>query len=79
MEIKQSPFAPKSYPELPDIDGISIFAGNAAIKYKNRPDVFLAVLDDNTSSAGVFTKSKTRSAAIDWCRATLKNGNAKAL
>ncbi len=51
----------------------------AGIAYKNRTDVLLALFDKGTAVAGVFTKSKCPSAAVDWCRAKLKGGEARAL
>ena len=74
-----SPLAPKSWPELPPIDGVNFATGEAGIRYKGRTDVFLALLDAGTTVAGVFTKSKCPSAPVDWCRAKLKSGKARAL
>ena len=51
----------------------------AGIKYKNRTDVLLAVFDKGTTVAGVFTRSKCPSAPVDWCKAALKSGKARAL
>src|SRR6478752_9041332 len=51
----------------------------AGIRYKNRTDVLLAVMDKGTAVAGVFTKSKCPSAPVEWCRAKLKGGKARAL
>ena len=39
----------------------------------------LALLDPGTSVAGVLTRSKTASAAVDWCRERLVKGLARAL
>jgi glutamate N-acetyltransferase/amino-acid N-acetyltransferase len=39
----------------------------------------LALLAKGTQVAGVFTKSKCPSAPVDWCRANLKGGKARAL
>ena len=36
--------------------------------------MLLAVLAPGTQVAGVFTKSKTASAPVDWCRDQLKHG-----
>ncbi len=43
------------------------------------PTSLLALFDKGTAVAGVFTKSKCPSAAVDWCRAKLKGGEARAL
>ncbi len=74
-----SPLAPKSYPEIPPIDGVRFAAGEAGVRYANRTDVMLALLDEGTQAAGVFTKSKCPSAPVDWCRARLAGGKARAL
>ncbi|MFM9973919.1 MAG: bifunctional glutamate N-acetyltransferase/amino-acid acetyltransferase ArgJ [Beijerinckiaceae bacterium] len=74
-----SPLAPKSYPPIPDIAGIRFATAEAGIKYRNRTDVFLAVMDKGTVAAGVFTKSRCPSAPVDWCRAILAKGSARAL
>ena len=74
-----SPLAPKSYPALPDIEGVRFATAEAGIRYKGRTDVMLALLDKGTQVAGVFTKSKCPSAPVDWCRAKLPGGKARAL
>ena len=74
-----SPLAPKSYPDLPAIDGVTFATAEAGIRYKGRTDVMLALLDKGTQVAGVFTKSKCPSAPVDWCRAKLKGGKARAI
>ena len=63
-----SPLAPESFPELPQIDGVTFAAVEAGIKYANRKDVMLAELAPGTAMAGVFTKSATRSAAVLDCQ-----------
>ncbi|HEY8033442.1 MAG TPA: bifunctional glutamate N-acetyltransferase/amino-acid acetyltransferase ArgJ [Methylocella sp.] len=79
MAAAISPLAPTSIPVLPEIEGVRFAAGAAGIRYKDRPDVMLALFDKGTQAAGVFTKSKCPSAAVDWCRARLKAGKARAL
>jgi glutamate N-acetyltransferase / amino-acid N-acetyltransferase len=79
MAAAISPLAPTSFPDLPEIEGVRFAAGAAAIRYKDRADVMLAVFDKGTQAAGVFTKSKCPSAPVDWCRARLKAGKARAL
>jgi glutamate N-acetyltransferase/amino-acid N-acetyltransferase len=79
MAAAISPLAPTSFPDLPEIEGVRFASGAAAIRYKDRADVMLAVFDKGTQAAGVFTKSKCPSAPVDWCRARLKAGKARAL
>ena len=74
-----SPLAPKSYPDLPAIAGVRFATAEAGIKYKNRTDVLLMVFDEGTTAAGVLTRSKCSSAAVDWCRANLPGGKARGL
>ncbi|MBO9589912.1 bifunctional glutamate N-acetyltransferase/amino-acid acetyltransferase ArgJ [Devosia sp.] len=74
-----SPLAPKSYPDLPAIDGVRYATAEAGIKYKNRTDVLLMAFDEGTTAAGVLTRSKCSSAAVDWCRANLPGGKARGL
>ncbi|HEV2513725.1 MAG TPA: bifunctional glutamate N-acetyltransferase/amino-acid acetyltransferase ArgJ [Devosia sp.] len=74
-----SPLAPKTYPELPDVAGVRFATAEAGIKYKNRTDVLLVAMDEGTVVAGVLTRSKCPSAAVDWCRQNLGGGKARAL
>jgi glutamate N-acetyltransferase/amino-acid N-acetyltransferase len=74
-----SPLAPKSYPDLPPVEGVKFATAEAGIRYKGRTDVMLALMDKGTQAAGVFTKSKCASAPVDWCRAKLRGGKARAL
>jgi glutamate N-acetyltransferase/amino-acid N-acetyltransferase len=59
--------------------GIRLATGQAGIRYKDRTDVLVAVMAPGTQVAGVFTKSKTFSAPVDWCRTNAKGGSARAL
>ena len=75
----QSPFAPKKFPRMPKIDGVRIATAQAGIKYRDREDLLLALFDPGTTIAGTFTRSKTASAPVLWCRKKLKAGAARAL
>jgi glutamate N-acetyltransferase/amino-acid N-acetyltransferase len=74
-----SPLAPKSFPRLPPLAGVRLSTGAAGVRYKDRTDVLLAVLSPGTQVAGVFTKSKTASAPVEWCKVNLRAGSARAL
>jgi len=74
-----SPLAPTSYPELPAVAGVRFATAEAGIKYKNRTDVLLATFDAGTTVAGVTTRSLCPSAPVDFCRANLPGGKARAL
>jgi glutamate N-acetyltransferase/amino-acid N-acetyltransferase len=74
-----SPLAPKNVPTLPPIDGVRLATAAAGIRYKGRTDVLLAIMDEGTVAAGVFTKSKCPSAPVEWDRANLKKSKSRAL
>jgi len=56
---------------LPVIKGMRFATVAAGVKYKDRADVMLAHCPDTAVVAGVFTKSKTCSAAVTDCREKL--------
>jgi glutamate N-acetyltransferase/amino-acid N-acetyltransferase len=64
---------------MPPIAGVKLATAAAGVKYLNRTDVLLALLSPGTAVAGVLTKSKCPSAPVEWCRANLKQGKARAL
>jgi glutamate N-acetyltransferase / amino-acid N-acetyltransferase len=74
-----SPLAPAQTPALPEINGVKLAAAATGIRYKGRPDVLMAVMDKGTKVAGCFTLSKSRSAPVDWCAASLAKGAARAV
>jgi glutamate N-acetyltransferase/amino-acid N-acetyltransferase len=74
-----SPLAPKTTPDLPEIAGVRLATAAAGIRYRGRTDVLYVGLDAGTAVAGVFTRSKCPSAPVDWCRANLAGGSARAL
>jgi len=74
-----SPLAPKKFAALPPLAGVRLATTAAGVRYKDRTDVLMAVLAPETQVAGVFTKSKTCSAPVEWCRTGLKGGIARAL
>ena len=77
--VPVSPLAPKSLPVVPAVAGVRFATGEAGIRYKGRTDVLLALFDEGTTVAGVLTRSKCPSAPVDWCRANLPGGRARAL
>src|SRR5690242_19379130 len=74
-----SPLAPTDVPEMPANAGVTLSTAAAGIKYKDRTDVLMALLAPGTTVAGVFTRSKCPSAPVEWCRANVKGGKARAL
>jgi glutamate N-acetyltransferase / amino-acid N-acetyltransferase len=74
-----SPLAPARLAELPPVAGVRLAAVQAGLRYKGRPDLMLALVEPGSTVAGVLTRSKTRSAPVDWCRANLSHGTARAI
>ncbi|MEO1553293.1 MAG: bifunctional glutamate N-acetyltransferase/amino-acid acetyltransferase ArgJ [Pseudomonadota bacterium] len=75
--FKPSPFAPASFPTLPEIQGLRAATGSRgfyAARGIERDDVFLFEFAPGTICAGVFTRSTTASADVIWCREALKTG-----
>src|SRR5262245_39732049 len=64
---------------MPVIPGVRLAACEAGIRYQNRTDLMMAVLDPGTAAAGVLTQSKTCSAPVLWCRQSLEHGKARIL
>ncbi|WP_028748729.1 bifunctional glutamate N-acetyltransferase/amino-acid acetyltransferase ArgJ [Rhizobium mesoamericanum] len=79
MSGSVSPLAPKTYATMPALRGVRMATASAGIKYKNRTDVLMMVFDKPASAAGVFTRSKCPSAPVDFCRANLPHGAARAV
>ena len=78
MALPVSPLA-VALPVLPEIAGVRLGAAAAGIRYKGRNDVVLADFAAGTTVAGVFTRNKCPGAPVDWCRAALAGGRARAL
>ncbi len=74
-----SPLAPDAFPTLEAIAGVTLATAETGIRYKNRPDVLLALMQKGTTVAGCLTTSKSSSAPVDWCKAGLKQGSARVL
>jgi len=78
MPPKRSPLAPATAPQLPPIAGAKVAALACGIRYKERKDLCLFAFEPGTSVAGVFTKSLTAGAPVEWCKAALKGKSARA-
>ncbi len=79
MSAAVSPLAPKTVPDMPVVDGVRFATAEAGIKYKGRTDVLMLTMAEGTTVAGVFTTSKCPSAPVEWCKANLGSGRARAL
>jgi glutamate N-acetyltransferase/amino-acid N-acetyltransferase len=66
-------------PEVPPVPGVRLATGVAEIRYRAREDVTLMAFPPGTAVAGVFTRNRCPGAPVDWCRAALPGGKARAL
>jgi glutamate N-acetyltransferase/amino-acid N-acetyltransferase len=72
MTENVSPLAPERFPDLPPIAGVRLGSAQCGIRYQGRRDLMVAALDPGTTVAGVFTRSLTPGAPVDWCRDCLR-------
>ncbi len=79
MSDAVSPLAPTAFPALPPLAGVRLASHACGIRYAGRTDLLVAELAPGTKVAGVFTRSKTRSAPVDWCRQGVAGGTARLL
>jgi glutamate N-acetyltransferase / amino-acid N-acetyltransferase len=77
--MKPSPFMPSSFPMLPPLRGVTIATAAAGIRYQNRDDMLLIVFGEKAQVAGVYTRSLTAAAPVQWCRAACEGGAIRAL
>lgn len=75
---KVSPLA-VGLPELGGLAGVRLGSVAAGIRYKGRTDLVMLELAPGTAAAGVFTRNRCPGAPVDWCRAALKGGRARAV
>ena len=73
-----SPLA-RPFPDAPPIAGVRLGTATAGYKNWTRADVLLAAFAPGTTVAGVLTRSKCPSPEVEWCRAALVGGRARAL
>ena len=66
-------------PSLPAIAGVRLGAAAAGIRYQGRADLVMVEMAAGTAAAGVFTRNLCPGAPVDWCRAALAGGRARAL
>ena len=71
--------ASKKFPDLPKVSGVTLASGSGNIKTTNQSDVLLVELVPGSVAAGVFTKSRTAGAAVDWCRNILSENEVRGL
>ena len=76
--MQTSPLS-RPFPALPQIAGVSPHIARAQYKAWDRCDLTFVALDPGTTVAGVVTQSKCPSPEVEWCRAALVLGQARAL
>jgi glutamate N-acetyltransferase / amino-acid N-acetyltransferase len=74
----RSPLA-QPFPNMPAVAGATPRIARAHYKTWDRCDLTFITLDEGTSVAGVLTKSACTSSEVDWCRASLPQGKARAV
>ncbi|MES2065983.1 MAG: bifunctional glutamate N-acetyltransferase/amino-acid acetyltransferase ArgJ [Pseudomonadota bacterium] len=76
--MTRSPLA-RPFPVLPSIAGVTPHVARAQYKTWDRCDLTFITLDPGTVVAGVLTQSKCPSPEVEWCRAALPLGHARAM
>jgi glutamate N-acetyltransferase / amino-acid N-acetyltransferase len=79
MGDEVSPLAPPEFPALPALAGVRLASAHCGIRYQGRTDLMVAVLEPGSTVAGVFTRSLTPGAPVDWCRKALPRGKVRAI
>ncbi|MCK5921148.1 MAG: bifunctional glutamate N-acetyltransferase/amino-acid acetyltransferase ArgJ [Methylococcales bacterium] len=77
--MKISPLAPKAFPDIAPIAGLSLTVLRSEERYKGRNDMLLAIMAPGTSSASVFTQSLTPGAPVIWSRQVKDKGAGRAM
>lgn len=78
-DTSKSPLAPAQFPALPSVGGVRLSTSATGLKYKGRDDLLICEVAEGTTVAGTFTKSKTCSAPVDWCKKALTGGIVRGL
>ena len=66
------------FPDLSAVGGVRLAAASTGLRRSGRPDLILAALPENTTVAGVFTRSSCPGAPVEWCRQALAAGGGRA-
>ena len=78
MELRRSPLA-RPFPDIPPITGVTLRTVRAGYKDWDRNDLTFVELSEGTSVAGVFTRSACVSSEVEFGRAHIGQGKARAL
>lgn len=79
MAYPTSPLAPSTTPQLKPMPHIALASVQAGIRYTGRTDLLLITLPEGTQAAGVFTRSLTASAPVEYSRSVCEQGHVRAL
>ena len=77
--LKKSPLAPTEFPDVGHVPGVSLTALRSGERYSGRDDVLIALFDEGTTSAAVFTRSLTPGAPVIWSREVQGRGDARGM
>jgi len=78
MDLTRSPLA-LPFPDMPDIEGVTLRVARARYKDWDRADLTYAELAEGTALAGVFTQNVCCSTEVEMGREQVKLGRARAL
>lgn len=79
LDLPPSPLAPDRFPSLPPVGGMLVAThGLGLYKGRSRDDLLVVHFPAGATAGGVFTRSATRSADVDWCRQALASGGGRA-
>lgn len=77
--MQRSPLAPSSFPDLPEIAGVTRRIARARYKAWDRCDLTYIELAQGTAAAGVTTRNICCSSEVETCRTSIARGAARAL
>ena len=77
--MQRSPLAPASFPDMPEIAGVTCRVARARYKEWDRCDLTFITLSAGTTLAGVTTRSACCSTEVEMCREGIARGTARAL
>ena len=78
MDLERSPLA-RPFPDMPQIDGVTLRIARARYKAWDRCDLTYVELSPGTAVAGVFTRSACASSEVELGREQARLGRARAL
>jgi glutamate N-acetyltransferase/amino-acid N-acetyltransferase len=74
-----SPLAPSAFPTMPPLAGVRLASHACGIRYQGRTDLLLVEVEPGTHVAGVYTRSLTCSAPVEWCKQASAKGKGRLL